>query len=109
MRFTLAYVSTALLATVAMAAPAAQSNSEGEITVSSATTASPLDYDLKFQTFNWATKDGKTNVDRSFSLDLTEPASFQITDYKLGKLFRGFKLRQSFLHELAFLTRFFFF
>ncbi|CAO3596226.1 unnamed protein product [Absidia cylindrospora] len=85
MRFTLAYVSTALLASVAMAAPSPQRNTDGEVNVSARTaTPTPLDYDLKFQTFNWATKEGKTNVDRSFSLDLTEPASLQITDYKLG-------------------------
>ncbi|ORZ24698.1 hypothetical protein BCR42DRAFT_95041 [Absidia repens] len=84
MRFTLAYVSTALLASVAMAAPSPQRNTEGEVNVSARSTATPLDYDLKFQTFNWATKEGKTSVDRSFSLDLTEPASLQITDYKLG-------------------------
>ncbi|CAO3598678.1 unnamed protein product [Absidia cylindrospora] len=83
MRFTLALVSSALLAT-AMAAPTAPSNSDGESKVATTTTSSPLDYGLNFQTFNWATKDGKTNVDRSFTLDLTEPASFQITDYKLG-------------------------
>ena len=84
MRFSLSLVSTALLATLATAAPAAvQKNSE--LNVAPAQTVA-LKMGEQFQPFNWMSVDGETQtVDRTFTLNLAEPAQLQVTDYKMGK------------------------
>ncbi|KAI9318743.1 hypothetical protein BX666DRAFT_1537447 [Dichotomocladium elegans] len=90
MRFTLAYISAALLASLALAAPATVHKREADDGAAAA--AAPpaqveniaLEIGDKFQPFHWDTADDVKTVDRKFTFTLTEPAQLQITDYKLG-------------------------
>ncbi|KAI7858571.1 hypothetical protein BDC45DRAFT_311776 [Circinella umbellata] len=85
MRFSLSLVSTAMLATLAIAAPAAvQKNNNSELNVAPAQTVA-LKMGEQFQPFNWMSVDGEAqSVDRTFTLNLAEPAQLQVTDYKMG-------------------------
>lgn len=86
MRFTLTLVSTAMLANMALAAPAnPQQNSEIEVNGFNPAQTAALQLGEQFQPFNWKAEGEQKTVDRTFSLDLAEPAELQITDYKLGK------------------------
>ncbi|ORY91854.1 hypothetical protein BCR43DRAFT_566186 [Syncephalastrum racemosum] len=85
MRFTLTLVSAAMLANMALAAPAnPQQNSEIEVNGFNPAQTAALQLGEQFQPFNWKAEGEQKTVDRTFSLDLAEPAELQITDYKLG-------------------------
>ncbi|KAI9498266.1 hypothetical protein BDB00DRAFT_801821 [Zychaea mexicana] len=85
MRFSLSLISTAMLATMAMAAPATpQENNNSELDVAPAQNVA-LQMGEKFEPFNWMAAEGEgMSADRTFTLNLAEPAQLQITDYKLG-------------------------
>ncbi|ORE02307.1 hypothetical protein BCV72DRAFT_54637 [Rhizopus microsporus var. microsporus] len=86
MRFSLALVSSALLAQLALAAPASQSNMaipEGDFKSAQVT---PLKVQENFSVFHWKKEDGEdATIDRVFSFELNEPAQLQITDYLKSK------------------------
>ena len=86
MRFSLSLISATMLATLAIAAPTApQENSNSELdTEFIPAQNTPLEMSEKFQPFNWMAVDDAKPVDRTFTLNLAEPAQLQITDYKLG-------------------------
>lgn len=92
MRFSLAIVSSALLAQLALAAPAtptAPSKSNMDIDVSEFKSAqtSPLELKDTFVTFNWKKEsEDNTVVDRVFSFELPEAAELQVTDFLQGTL-----------------------
>ena len=84
MRFSLSIVSAAMLATLATAAPAAQTNYNIELSSDEAPTEPiALELGAEFETFNWA---ADKSVDRTFTLYLDAPAQLQITDFKLGNV-----------------------
>ncbi|KAF7721104.1 hypothetical protein EC973_005405 [Apophysomyces ossiformis] len=66
-------------------APASMGNSEIEAAeINSAGQVIPLEISENFQPFNWKNEESETTVDRTFTIDLAEPAQLQITDYKMG-------------------------
>ncbi|KAI9321511.1 hypothetical protein BX666DRAFT_1902959 [Dichotomocladium elegans] len=85
MRFSLALVSSAMLATAAFAAPALRSdNTDMKVSSEAPAAAIPLELGEAFQAFHFSMKDDRKVVDRTFVLDLPESAELQITDYMLG-------------------------
>lgn len=95
MRYTLTYVAAAMLASAVMAAPAGQqenNNLEADANINGIQKVT-LDMGEEFQQFHWQSSGDEKTVDRTFSLNLAEPAQLQITDYKLGMCFL-------FMHDL---------
>ncbi|KAI8384386.1 uncharacterized protein BYT42DRAFT_643207 [Radiomyces spectabilis] len=84
MRFTLAILSAAYLAQLAATAPTTVSNSEIDASQFTSAQISPLEVSEQFQAFNWMVSESSPVVDRTFTIDLAEPAELQVTDYKLG-------------------------
>lgn len=82
MRFSLSLVSSAMLAGMVIAAPTQENNSEA---TKDAAQIATLKLGEAFQPFHWKVEGEEKPVDRTFTLDLAEPAELQITDYKLGK------------------------
>lgn len=84
MRFSVAFVSTALLAHLALAAPA---TSQSNMAIEAEQFAAQGSVELKdtFETFNWKKTEEESEVDRTFSFDLTQPAELQVTDFLQGK------------------------
>ncbi|KAI9256176.1 hypothetical protein BY458DRAFT_578903 [Sporodiniella umbellata] len=79
MRFSIAFASATLLAHLALGAPATQPNmaiESGQFMPQGA-----IDLKDSFETFNWKKTEEGSEVDRTFSFELTQPADLQITDF----------------------------
>ncbi|KAI7872284.1 hypothetical protein BDF14DRAFT_1751609 [Spinellus fusiger] len=82
MRFTLALLSAVFLARMATAVPAAISNGEQDIDFSSPQVFS-LEPNGEYETFNWKSDASGSAVDRTFTVELSEPAELMVTDLRL--------------------------
>lgn len=67
------------------AAPVGQSNMGIDATQFKGEQISKLDMTETFGTFHWKTEKNGSRVDRVFTLELSEAAEFQITDFMMGK------------------------
>jgi hypothetical protein len=87
MRFSLAIISAAFLAQLAHAAPAIQDSPNMAIEASNFKSAQMLNLEMKdtFEPFHWQKVNNAPVVDRTFKLELKEPAELQITDLFKGK------------------------
>lgn len=96
MRFLLAMISaTTILSNMVNATPppvVGQSNMDMDATQIKGQQTFVLNITEAFETFHWRIENNITQIDRVFTLELSEPAEFQITDFLMGKVFKHISL-----------------